>query len=356
MLTPVGADAPVPVPWPRPGDDEACPPLPRPRGWLSRTVLDLLTGPPRGVPSVHVSPIDPLADDDMHLTLYVMYELHYRGFRDVDPRWEWWAPLLALRGRLEAAFETALRRAVPAADADDGERLDDALRRRVREDTGPSLSVWIDRNADLGHMREFAVHRSAYQLKESDPHSWAIPRLRGRPKSALVEIQSDEYGGGDPARMHSTLFEATMRGLGLDAGYGAYLDRIPGTTLATVNAMSMFGLHRRLRGAIVGHLAVFEMTSSEPNRRYARAARRLGLPDEAVRFYDEHVEADAVHEAIAAYDLAAGLAADEPRLRADILFGADALLLVEARAARAMITAWEAGRSSLRPGSPGLPA
>ena len=39
-------------------------------------------------------------------------------------------------------------------------------------------------------------------------------------------------------------------------------------------------------------------------------------------FYDEHVEADAVHENIAAWDLAGGLAAEEPEVAADILFGA----------------------------------
>ena len=67
------------------------------------------------------------------------------------------------------------------------------------------------------------MHRSAYQLKEADPHSWALPRLTGAPKAAMVEIQADEYGGGDVERMHSALFAKTMDRLGLDATYGAYL-------------------------------------------------------------------------------------------------------------------------------------
>ncbi|EFC84514.1 hypothetical protein FrEUN1fDRAFT_2304 [Parafrankia sp. EUN1f] len=68
-----------------------------------------------------------------------------------------------------------------------------------------------------------------------------------------------------------------MRGLGLDARYGAYLDRVPGPTLATLNIASYFGLHRRPRGALVGHLAVFEMTSVEPMAVYeaCRADGRL---------------------------------------------------------------------------------
>jgi hypothetical protein len=107
-------------------------------------------------------------------------------------------------------------------------------------------------------------------------------------------------------------------------------------------------LHRRLRGAIVGHLAAFEMTSPEPNRRYARGLRRLGLGGQATEFFDEHVEADAVHEAIAAHDLAEGLAIAEPGLAADIIFGARALLLLESNLAADLLAAWSSGRTSLR--------
>jgi hypothetical protein len=108
------------------------------------------------------------------------------------------------------------------------------------------------------------------------------------------------------------------------------------------------GLRRSRRGAIVGHLAMFEMTSALPNRRYGNALRRLGFDAEATDFYDEHVEADAVHENIAAYDLAGGLARQEPELSVDILFGARALLYLEDRLAKRLLGAWEEGRTSLR--------
>jgi hypothetical protein len=99
----------------------------------------------------------------------------------------------------------------------------------------------------------------------------------------------------------------------------------------------------------VGHLALFEMTSSIPNRRYASGLRRLGIDDPAATaFFDEHVAADAVHEAVAAVDLAGGLARCEPDLAADILWGARALVLLEGRWARSLLGAWEQGRSSLR--------
>jgi hypothetical protein len=217
---------------------------------------------------------------------------------------------------------------------------------------GPPLSRYIESRAGLEEFLEFVVHRSAYHLKEADPHSWAIPRLEGRSKAALLEIQADEYGGGRADRMHATLFRATMQALGLDAAYGAYLDFLPGVTLATVNLMSLFGLHRRWRGAVVGHLAAFEMTSSVPNRRYANGLRRLGLGPAATAFYDVHVQADSVHELIAAHDLAGGLAADEPWLAADILFGAAACLTLDARMSAHLLASWSRGASSLRSSFP----
>jgi hypothetical protein len=326
--------------------------LPPPRGELSELVLSLLAQPahdvPAGVDPVSLpSPDEVLAgDEDFHLALYCMYELHYRSFDGVDEEWEWEPSLLRLRARLERHFEQALRDALEAGTepvADVPEQLSQLL----GSTTGPSLSRYLEMRATLDQFREVLVHKSAYQLKEADPHSFAIPRLSGRTKVALVEVQFDEYGGGRAERQHARLFANAMEALGLDGRYGAYLDAIPGFTLAAVNLMSLFGLHRRLRGAIVGHLAVLEMDSTQPNRRYGNGLRRLGLGDEATDFFDEHVEADAVHEALAAHDLAGALAVDDPAVAADILFGARSMLLLDGAAGRRIMDSFAAGETSL---------
>ena len=323
--------------------------LPDPRGDTTAALLLALREPPVQLPPIPLPEgPDPLADEDLQLALYCCYELHYRGLPGVDERWEWSPSLLALRAALEQRFERAVRDAVgavPAAPAP--EEMDLALRAIADADEAPSVSRHVEREATVDQVLEFMVHRSAYQLKEADPHSWAIPRLSGPPKAALVEIQADEYGGGRPERVHAQLFADAMEAAGLDARYGAYVDHLPAATLATVNLMSLCGLHRRLRGAIVGHLALFEMTSSIPNRRYATGLRRLGM-DDATPFFDEHVEADAVHEAVAAVDLAGGLARQEPALAQDILWGASALVALEGRWAEVLMGAWAHGATSLR--------
>lgn len=332
--------------------------LPSPRGPLSRSLLPHLRRAPhdldregdaalsdalRGLSAIE----SPLDDDDLHLALYCCYELHYQGFAEVDDGWEWEPALLAFRSALEAHFLLALIDEIGPPVATRPHTVERALHTILESGDGPSLSSFVERQASLGQLRELAMHRSAYQLKEADPHTWAIPRLSGAPKAALVHIQADEYGNGRTAGMHAELFRSTMRALDLDDRYGAYLDRLPGVTLATVNLVSLFGLHRRWRGALTGHLAIFEMASVVPMSRYAAAVRRLGLSEEAATFFDVHVEADITHEIVASRQLAAALAAAEPALAGDVLFGARALMVLEERFSRHLLDAWHRGGSSL---------
>lgn len=293
---------------------------------------------------------DVLHDDDVQVALFALYGNLYGALPDFDPAMEWDAELLLVRRGLEREFERTLRAQVPAPALPRASRDEvcAALFALTDADTGPSLSRHLARRATAEQAREFLVQRSVYTLREADPHSWAIPRLRGRAKAALVEIQADEYGGGRPDRIHAEMFARAMRGAGLDDTYGRYLDDVPAITFASLNMMSMFGVNRRLVGAIVGHLAAFEMTSSVPNRLYGDGLRRLGFGEDVTDYFDEHVEADAVHEQIAGRDLAGSLAEEQPELLADIMFGAAACLALDGAVAAHMLDAWAAGGSSLR--------
>jgi hypothetical protein len=331
-----------------------------PRGPLSRWLMDELQQPPSGADAASGftavaedalrETTDVVRDEDIQLTLFLLYGLHYGSIAAVSDQWEWQPSLIGGRAVLEAAFEAAVRSRVdvPPLPEARSEAVAAALAELTSADGGPSLSRFVARKATREQVVEFMIQRSVYTLREADPHSWAIPRLTGRPKAALVEIQSDEYGGGRPERMHAAIFARTMRGVGLDSTYGRYVENVPAITLASLNLMSMFGLNRRLRGAVVGHLAAFEMTSSIPNMQYGNGFRRLGFGEDVTWYFDEHVEADAVHEQIAAHDLAGSLAEDEPDLLPDIVFGAAACLVVDGWAGAHILDSWTAGRSSLR--------
>lgn len=324
--------------------------LPDRRGRLSGWVIDRLeTSPsqaPGDEPARPSGDDDPLFGDDFHLALYMCYELHYRGFDGVDPEWEWDPSLLDFRRSLERSFAGSLREEVSAGPVTP-EEVVAQLRSLSELEISPSVTKYVARQATIQEVKELLMHRSVYHLKEADPHTWAIPRLGGKPKVALAEIQSDEYGSGRPERLHAQLFADSMQALGLDPSYGAYANIAPGVTLGALNLMSMFGLHRRWRGAAVGHLALFEMTSSEPNRRLGDGLRRLGYGPDATAFFDEHVEADSVHEVIALHDLAGSLAIAEPEVAGDIVFGALCLHRFDQASATLLMEAWSQGRSSL---------
>jgi hypothetical protein len=281
------------------------------------------------------------------MALYLCYEVHYRGV--TDSNWEWDLGLLKFRAELERAFEHRLRDAVKPVMSYSPFEVASALDEVIRAPSGPSLSTYLLQTGTLNQFREFCIHRSAYQLKEADPHTFGIPRLTGEAKAAMVEIQYDEYGSGEAAAMHSTLFGNTMRALDLDSKYGSYIGVLPGVTLTTVNLVSMFALHRRWRAALVGHLAVFEMTSVEPMGRYSQALERLGIDSEGRRFYDVHVTADKRHGLIARDRMVAGLVHAEPELAPDLLFGAAALLMLEQRFSTYLLDAWADNCSSLVP-------
>ena len=328
--------------------------LPEPRGPLTERLFPALRRPPSALPDLAVGGGDPMADD-AQLALFVLQELPLRPVDGVDDGWEDEPSLHALRLRLERRLEDALRAAVPVPKVAAG-AAPDALVELIAAADGPSLSSWMLEHGTLEHLREFAVHRAPYQLKEADPHSTAISRLpAGQAKSALLEIQVDEYGP-EPADAHAVLFADTMAALGLDPTGGPDLDLVPAPTLLTNTTLGLLAASRRLLPALVGHLAVFEMCSVEPMGRYADAVRREipgAAGTRAARFYDVHVDADARHQVIALDRLVRSFVVEQPTQAHDVLFGGAVLMHVERLMAEHLLASWARGQTSLRSPLPG---
>lgn len=325
----------------------AAPALPTPRGPLSTALLGSLRRPaPTPVPGPPVdgaSGTDPWGDD-LQLALYVCYELHYRGFAEVDEAWEWAPALLALRARLEDVFLGALRRAVGVPPP-----LSEVLAGLLTEPPdGDGPSYHLRTAGTRQQAREYLAQRSLYHLKEADPQMWVVPRLPNPAKAALVAVQYDEYGAGRPESAHAELFAAMMADFGLDPAYGRYLDAVPAPALAVVNTMSLFGLHRSLRCALVGQFAAVEITSPPGAARLAEAFERLGASARGTLFYREHVLADAVHEQLVRRTVIEPLVDGRECAEREIAFGALAYALVEDRFAAHLRSAWQAGASALR--------
>lgn len=323
------------------------PSVPSPRGPLSAGLFAALASPQQAPPDVGEAAVADPYGEDLHLALYALYELHYRGFAGIADDREWDPALMPLRRALEERFLGALR-----ADVAADRSTDDAFGELLVESTdhGHSVAHYLEHSGELWQIREYAALRSLYHLKEADPHAWVIPRLRGRAKAGMVAIEYDEFGAGRAENIHAQLFADLMADLGLDTRYGHYAQAAPAPALAVVNVMTLFGLHRALRGALVGHFACVEVTSSPGSRRLAAAMRRTGAGPAAERFYTEHVEADAVHEQVVRREVIGGLLAEEPYLEADVAFGADVTVHLENRLASHLLKAWRTRQSALLPG------
>lgn len=315
-----------------------------PRGPISCAIVTALSDGRSGSTGVlpDLGHADPLGGD-LQLALQVCYELHYRGFAGVDSEWEWDPDLIRARGEMERRFLGRVRGEV-AGGADASAALDAAA---TEPPGGSGVSRYLLEEGTWDQMREYFAHRSIYQLKEADPQAWAIPRLEGRAKCAFVAVEYDEFGAGRAERMHATLFEDLLRAAGLDHRYLGYLDQVPPETLAIVNLMSLCGLHRGLRGALVGHFAAVEITTPPSAGRMVAALERMNAPNECIHFYTEHVEADAVHEQILRGDVVGALLEREPELAADVVFGVQATELLEDRLAARLMRNWRRGSSSL---------
>src|SRR4051812_16322893 len=317
--------------------------LPQPCGPVSRRVVECLARPTPAEPAVALGVGPVLTDRDVQLALWSLYELSYRGFDGVDPRREWDTGLIELRLLIEGRFEAELRaatRARVAAAVGRGDDIADWVLDLVAGDDGPQLSPYLRRSATADQMRDYLRERSVQQLKESDPQAFLVPRLTGAAKVALAELQYDEFGGGRPERLHQTMYAQTLAAAGLDSGYGAYINDVSAISLAAANVMSLFELNRRLLAAGVGHFAAFEASSSVPSRRVASGLERLGL-GEAADYFDEHVEADAVHEQIATRDICGSLVREDPSLVGEIVFGVASALHLDALSGEELLKRWQ---------------
>jgi Iron-containing redox enzyme len=312
---------------------------PKARGTLGERLLRALRTAdlPADLPAVL-----PDGPEDAALALWLLHEQHYRGFEDVPDDLEWHPVLLTLQASLESALIAGLRsRYVPPGETSvEPAAFAEAFFAYVESFDGPSLARHVQRRATREQVLDVLRARSVYQLKEADPTTWLIPRVSGVAQASLVALQYDEYGAGRADRAHAGLFARGMAACRLDPAYGAYVDDAPLEVLELNNALTLFGLHRRWRGAAAGFLAAFEATSSLPARRMSQGLRRLGMPEEMAAYYDEHVEADAVHEQLAVREICAPMVAAEPGLVDDVYFGAFACVDLEARLATGLLESW----------------
>ena len=252
------------------------------RGALSAQLLWVLTEEPQAVPQLRqqaeqivATSADVLADDDFQLALVVLLRAALPRLAGVDDA----LGVAAVAARAGApCSRTPLergpagrwsRRRQPAGDAGPADVPARAGRARRRATTARRSRRTCTRRRTLEQFREFLVHRSVYHLQRGRPAHL------GDPAAARA---GQGRAGGDPGRRvrrragrsgcTSRCSPRHARARASTTPTARYLDASPGDTLAGPTSCRCSGCTAGWRGALLGHLAALEMTSSLPNRRY----------------------------------------------------------------------------------------
>jgi Iron-containing redox enzyme len=198
-----------------------------------------------------------------------------------DPR------IARVKGPLEAVFRAHL--------GDDDRPVDDpvsALRRIARDELVPPVYEWLARTADRDEIAEFLALEGGPDADFDDLIAVCQVGLAGEAKLTLAANYWDEMGRGDAGAVHTELHRDMADALELRA---IPVEELPVEALERKALGGLFATNRALQPEMIGGLGLLECQAGPRCRRVVTALRRVGVPRDALPFYEEHATADPRH-------------------------------------------------------------
>lgn len=118
---------------------------------------------------------------------------------------------------------------------------------------------------------------------------------RGQAKMEIAGNYWDEMGNGDPAKVHTFLFQKALDALNVDGNYIA--NNMMGEAQASGNLSAALSLSRRHYYKAIGYFGVTEFLTPSRFRHLVAGWRRNELPEDGIIYHDTHIKIDAVHGA-----------------------------------------------------------
>lgn len=270
----------------------------------------------RGGDALHeLAGADPLDRRDELLTLLAVTDLHLAPVDRLGGRvrFQHHPAVAALKARLEERY---LDRLPPGpAEVDDAVA---AIRRIGVADLVDPVYDWAAEEASWDRLVAFLALEGGPDGGFDDLVAACQIGLDGEPKMEMARNYWDEMGRGGPDDVHTELHRRFVRSTGArplpdrQQPIAALERRILNAVLAT---------NRWLQPELVGSLGLIELQAGPRCRKVVRGMQRLGAPDDAVAFYEEHAVADPRHGKDWLDHVVAPLAAD-PRWAAGMVRGA----------------------------------
>jgi hypothetical protein len=258
---------------------------------------------------------------DELIALLTIHDLHVAPIDDVGPavRLQHDPAVAATKARLEAVLLARLdgasadEGASPAGgpydsgydgESDEGlpadgvwpdaepEAVVETLRRVAAASSVPPVYDWVAESATPDELWWFLALEGGPDGGFDDLVALAQVGLAGEPKLEMARNYWDEMGRGDAGAVHTELHRALT-----DAGDMPRLTRhqLPVAALERQALGSTLATCRWLQPELVGALGLIELQAGPRCRRVAAGLRRVGAPDAALPFYDEHAVADPRH-------------------------------------------------------------
>ena len=215
-----------------------------------------------------------------------------------------------------------------------------SLIERAAADLNPPLSEdsrYIrEQMTEIGY-RELLAIASLDGLVEASRLSRIVGGASNEVHSTLFRVLMEEYGSGRLARKHSTFFAQMLAELGLHTEPEAYFDLVPWQVLASINHNFLLTERKRHFLRYNGGLTYFEVAGPATYSNYLAAAKRLGLSEAAMGYWELHIREDERHGRWMLDDVALPLAERYPNEAWELVLGYDQEKLMSDRASAAVV-------------------
>lgn len=225
-------------------------------------------------------------------TLQVIHDLHVGSLDRVGDavRFQHHPAVAELKGRLEAEVLAELDGMVDPT-PDDVDAVAE-LRAIARQDQVPEVYRWLADDASWDELVEFLALEGGPDAGFDDLVAACQIGLDGTAKLELGQNYWDEMGNGDLAAVHTELHHRLVAALDLR---GVPRSQQPIEALERSVLGSLLATNRQLQPEMIGALGLIELQAGPRCRKVVKGLRRVGAPDDAFPFYDEHAVADPRH-------------------------------------------------------------
>jgi hypothetical protein len=197
-----------------------------------------------------------------------------------------------LKWRLEEEFIADLE----AADAERTWNLPAdavaAMRALAARDLVPDVYRWVAEEATRDELVEFLSLEGGPDGGFDDLVALCQVGITGEAKVELARNYWDEMGRGDAEAVHTELHHQLVDALGLRT---VPREDQPVEALERSALGSLLATNRALQPEMIGALGLIELQAGPRCRKVIEGLRRVGAPDGAFPFYEEHASTDPRH-------------------------------------------------------------